>query len=400
MALSKKPLLFLIFLLSIFGPISTDMYLVKLSDMIVQFNTTQAIMTMSLYLFLFTLAISVLFMGPLSDKYGRRKILTIAMTIYVTMSLACSFLTFNNVWIFITFRILQAIGGGGALAISMALVKDFFKGDELKSVVSLTVAMSILGPILAPVLGNLLVKIDGSWEPTFWGPAAIGAMCLVLALFLPPEIPVDRYNGSVFESVKNVGRMAKNKTFTVFMIMSCIFSAGQLAYVAVSSYIYHDTFMKDDDFFTVALAATLIMGVVFMKIIMRFEEKIGSKRMLWIVIALGIGTTIPLIVINEWGENMWIVFVICMIPLVTLTMVARSFGFNILLREYDGDNGAVSSLLNFIAFMFCCTGMVLATALPWPDNITAIGGVTGMCCVVYVVMWAIFRKSGYNLKYF
>ena len=75
MKLGKGPLMLLILLLSIFGPLSTDMYLSGLPQMVIDFDTNEATMNMSLYMFMLVMSVCIIFMGPLSDKYGRRRVL-------------------------------------------------------------------------------------------------------------------------------------------------------------------------------------------------------------------------------------------------------------------------------------------------------------------------------------
>ena len=81
MKLGTGPLMFLILIMSMFGPLSTDMYLSGLPQMVEDFSTNEATMNMSLYMFMLVLSFSILFMGPISDKYGRRRVLVITMAI-------------------------------------------------------------------------------------------------------------------------------------------------------------------------------------------------------------------------------------------------------------------------------------------------------------------------------
>ena len=122
MQLGKKGLLLLIILLSTFAPFSTDMFLAGLPDMVVYFDTNEQIMSMTLYGFMLSLAISILIIGPISDKYGRRKVLIASLLIYIAMTMACSFST--SIWMLILFRVLQAVGAGGAMAISALVVEN------------------------------------------------------------------------------------------------------------------------------------------------------------------------------------------------------------------------------------------------------------------------------------
>jgi DHA1 family bicyclomycin/chloramphenicol resistance-like MFS transporter len=231
--LGRRALLFLILVLSIFGPLSTDMFLSGLPKMTVDFSAPESVMNMSLYLFMLAFAISILVLGPLSDKYGRRKILLITMSIYAVASVACC-LT-DNVWAFIAFRIVQAFGCGGAMCTAFALIKDCFTGEEMKSALSITAALGILGPILAPVIGTVLINISG-WRATFWALTAVSLLCLSMGCLLPGNLPEERHEGSVIGALSRIKVVAGDRHFVLFMVMMCVFMAGQLAYILTSSH--------------------------------------------------------------------------------------------------------------------------------------------------------------------
>ena len=132
----------LIVILSLFGPLSTDMYRSGLPVMVKEFGTNETVMNITLYAFMLSMAVSTLFLGPISDKYGRRKTLLATMAIYIVSSFACCIAP--DVWTLIALRIVQAVGGGGAMCISIALIKDFFNGREMARVLSITSALDIL----------------------------------------------------------------------------------------------------------------------------------------------------------------------------------------------------------------------------------------------------------------
>ncbi len=87
--LSRSSLMVLIVILSLFGPLSTDMYLSGLPVMVDEFGTNETVMNITLYAFMLSMAVSTLFLGPISDKYGRRKTLLATMAIYIVSSFAC-----------------------------------------------------------------------------------------------------------------------------------------------------------------------------------------------------------------------------------------------------------------------------------------------------------------------
>ena len=200
MKLKNGPLVALIIVLSVFAPISTDMYLSALPDMMVHFSTNESVMNMTLYGFLLSLTVSSLFIGPISDKYGRRPVLIVSMFLYMMMSVLCAFT--DDIIVMIVLRIVQAIGGGGAMVVSIALIKDCFEPSRIGSIMTVVTAIGVIGPVLAPIIGTALTELS-DWRSTFIAPAVISAICLVTASIMDETLDDGmRYTGSVIGSVR------------------------------------------------------------------------------------------------------------------------------------------------------------------------------------------------------
>ena len=266
--MGKGPLALLILVMSMFGPLSTDMYLSGLPQMVDDFGTNEATMNMSLYMFMLVLSFSILFLGPISDKYGRRNVLAATMSVYIVSNLACMFVT--NVWVFIILRMIQAFGGAGAMVSGFALIKDCFKGPERGRILSIVAVLGILGPILSPVIGTALINTMG-WHSTFLAPALIALLCLAMGMLLPKELPVERLTGSITQTVRRIAVVLKDRGFTMFLVMMTIFVASQLAYISVSSYIYQDKFGFSTTEYSIALAAVCIISLGDSQAILRMH---------------------------------------------------------------------------------------------------------------------------------
>lgn len=122
--LGEKGLIALITFLSAFVPLSTDLYLPALPGMAKYFNVSADLTNLTLILFFAFFAAGTLLWGPLSDKYGRKPILFIGLSIYSAASMGC--VCSWNIHSLIAFRIFQAIGGSGAVAVAMAMIKDVY----------------------------------------------------------------------------------------------------------------------------------------------------------------------------------------------------------------------------------------------------------------------------------
>ena len=388
--LGRRPLMLLIIVLSMFGPISTDMYLSGLPAMISDFRTSESVMNMSLYMFMLALAFSILVLGPMGDKYGRRRVLVTSLAVYAASNVACCFT--QDVWVFIALRMVQAVGGGGALTSAFALIKDCFSGNDMRSVLSITAAIGILGPILAPVIGTMLINLAG-WRATFWAPASISIFCLLLGSLLPRSIPVDRYEGTVLGSLSRLGAVTRDRGFLLFMLMMCTFTGSQLAYISVSSYVYQDGFGLGTTEYSLVLATSCILGLA----IARIEDRrnVTSKRRLAFIVSMGL---LSLTMMCIAAPMHWALFMLSIVPCCAITITARSFGFGILMNQHDGDNGSVSAMLNFTTFMFAFVGMVIASSFPADLFIYGVATMLAICCGIFIGSWALLRARGYGLR--
>ena len=98
------------------------------------------------------------------------------------------------------------------------------------------------------------------------------------------------------------------------------------------------------------------------------------------------------------AEHAWYLFMLSIVPCCSNTITARSFGFGILMNHHDGDNGSVSSVLNFNTFIFAFIGMVIASSFPSDMFIYGISAVLLMCCTIFAVKWIALKRAGYPVK--
>ena len=392
MRLSDGMLMVLIIMLSVFAPLSTDMFLPALDEMVEYFGTNESTMSMTMYMFMLFLAIGILFLGPVGDKYGRRSVLIGSLIVYIAASVACSLAT--DIYMMIIFRIIQSIGAGGAMATAVALIRDCFDGERRARVLTIVAVIGVLGPVAAPGLGQTLIwTLD--WQSTFWAPAVVAVLCLVLTMMLPKEIPVERYKGSIIGAVGTVIPILRNRDFRRFTIMMNMVAFCILAYVSVSEYIYKDKGFGVGDYYSLYLASAMILGVLLMLLIERFSDRIGNKGHLKVIFAL---VTISVAILWTVGKEHALLFFIGIVPIITVSSIARSFGFNILLSQDVGNSGAISSVLNFMNFMFATAGMVVVVNLPFDNYVTSVAFCFTLYFIVYVSIWALMRFQGTGLK--
>src|SRR5215470_12107950 len=115
-------------LLTAFGPVATDMYVPSMPDIgrLLGASTSEVQLTLSSYLVGF--AIGQIVYGPMSDRYGRKAVLLVALTLFCSASLACA--AAPTIETLIIARALQAFGGAGAIVLPRAVVRDLYTGEQ------------------------------------------------------------------------------------------------------------------------------------------------------------------------------------------------------------------------------------------------------------------------------
>ncbi|EMV2848540.1 Bcr/CflA family multidrug efflux MFS transporter [Escherichia coli] len=162
--------------LSVLGFLATDMYLPAFAAIQADLQTPASAVSASLSLFLAGFAAAQLLWGPLSDRYGRKPVLLIGLTIFAFGSLGM--LWVENAATLLVLRFVQAVGVCAAAVIWQALVTDYYPSQKVNRIFATIMPLVGLSPALAPLLGSWLL-VHFSWQAIF---ATLFAITVVLIL--------------------------------------------------------------------------------------------------------------------------------------------------------------------------------------------------------------------------
>lgn len=175
-AATSPPKLTTLVLLTAFSTLSLNMFVPSLANIAAGLRADYALVNLSISGFLAVTAVLQVVLGPLSDRYGRRLVLLVALTVFVVASVGC--LLAQDVWTFLAFRLLQgAVIAGSAL--SPAIVRDTAPAQRAASLIGYIAMAMAAAPMLAPVLGGGLDELFG-WRANFAAFAIGGGLLLVL----------------------------------------------------------------------------------------------------------------------------------------------------------------------------------------------------------------------------
>lgn len=135
------------------------------------------------------MAVGQLPMGPLSDRFGRRPLLLISLGLYLVGALGASLAPSFD--LLLASRFLWGIGAAGPAVIGNAIARDLYTGDQMARVLSLTMAVFLIGPTVAPLIGEVLL-LTGVWQLVFLVGAALATVGATWAVRFGETLPEDR----------------------------------------------------------------------------------------------------------------------------------------------------------------------------------------------------------------
>ena len=164
------------------------LFVPSLPAMAKHFETDYRVMQLSVAVFLALNGVLQLFIGPLSDRYGRRPVLLAGFWIFIFATIGCLLAT--DVVTFLIFRSAQA-GIVVALVLGRAMIRDIYEKDQAASMIGyVTTGMAVV-PLIAPAVGGVLDELFG-WQANFWLFLAAGIFVLALGWIDAGETHHDR----------------------------------------------------------------------------------------------------------------------------------------------------------------------------------------------------------------
>jgi len=170
--------------LATLGPFSIDAYLPAFAGIqeSLEASPIQIQQTLSAYLFAFGLMF--LFHGALSDSFGRRPVILVALVVYTIASAGAAIA--DSVQTLIIWRVVQGLSVGAGMVVGRAMIRDLFGPEDAQRLMSMVTLFFGLAPAVAPVIGGWLFASLG-WRSIFWFLTAVGAILVAFGWKKLPE---------------------------------------------------------------------------------------------------------------------------------------------------------------------------------------------------------------------
>ncbi len=239
--------------------LSNDAFLPAMGHIARDMNTDKGAVELAVTMFLVGLLGCQLFLGPLSDKYGRKITIIICGIVFLIANFYCGFT--SNLKGLLIARIfsgstMAVIGASGFSAIN-----EFYEDKEAVKAMSYTANVSLLAPLFGPVIGAYILKFTGSWRNIFYYDNILMLFALLLIILYMPETnkdvlarkyyknpklydklsveeqaeleknPYSHKGTSLLSKFRGMIMLSKNKTFMAYAMVGCIASFGFMIWI-------------------------------------------------------------------------------------------------------------------------------------------------------------------------
>ena len=271
--------------------LSMNIFLPSLPAMAVHFETEYRLVQLSVALFLGMNAVVQIFLGPVSDRYGRRPVLLWALVIFLISTLGC--LLAPTIEVFLAFRMLQAVVATG-LVLGRAVIRDMYEGAKAASMLGyVTMGMAVV-PMIGPMIGGELDAAFG-WQANFVFLFCTGA--IVLWLVWADLGETTRHRSTSFAAqFADYPELLSARRFWGYSLTAASAAGAFFAYLGAAPFVGSEVFGLTSQQLGYLFGAPAIGYAVGNGISGRFSERYGIDLMiLWGAILSTAGLAITLL---------------------------------------------------------------------------------------------------------
>ncbi|MEU1848792.1 multidrug effflux MFS transporter [Streptomyces sp. NPDC019990] len=295
---------FLLGSLTAVPPLAMDMYLPALPEVTRSLHAPAATVQLTLTACLAGMALGQLVVGPMSDRWGRRRPLLAGLAVFVVATVLCALAP--TVELLVAFRLAQGLAGAAAIVIARAVVRDLYDGMAMARFFSTLMLISGVAPIVAPLIGGQVLRVT-DWRGVFVVLTVIGVLIGALVRARLPETlaPAERHSGGVGEALRSMRGLLGDRAFAGYMLTGGFAFAALFAYISASPFVVQEIYGASPQTFSLLFGVNsvglVLVGQINGKVLV---GRVSLDRVLGIGLTLVItaATALLLMSLGVFGE--------------------------------------------------------------------------------------------------
>ncbi|WHY74758.1 multidrug effflux MFS transporter [Fictibacillus enclensis] len=372
------------------GPLSIDMYLPALPSLTHDLHTSSSSAQLSLTACLLGIAVGQLFVGPISDRRGRKKPLLIALAFYALSSLLCVFSP--NIALLIFLRFVQGASGAGGIVISRAMVRDLYSGPEMTKFVSLLMLINGVAPILAPVAGGQLLQFT-SWRGVFVVLCLLSLLMLFGAVFGLRETLQEKNqsSGGIRHTLNTYKKLLGDRRFMGYAASQGFVMAAMFAYISGSPFVIQNVFGASPQTFSLFFAINGLGIIIASQIAGKLAGKVSETAMLRSGLLLALTGGLLLLIVSSVTESLF--GILCSLFLsVSSVGIVSTASFSLAMQNQQRAAGSASALLGLLPFILGGAAAPLVGLSPAHPELS-MAAVIAVCELLAIVLYLALTKG-------
>ncbi len=307
------------------GGMGTDVYLPSLPAMSAHFHVAKELVQLTVTFYVVAVAIGQFISGPISDAYGRKKLLLIAVCIQLISALAIIFSP--SIYLTICLRFIQGLGAGFMMVPARAIISDIFKKDELKKQFNYLTISYAVGPIVAPFIGGYLQHYFG-WQSNFLFIVIFALLLFLVLLFLYRETIINPHPFSISLLWKNYHKILSHRYF----LLGTLFVGTCFGYISLFNvtgpFLVQVTLKRSAityGHFALLMGFAWFIGNILNRILFHYSVIVKTQVGLWLTL---VNVALMLLLFNIGFAN---IFTLALFTFITIML--NGFMFTIYVSE-------------------------------------------------------------------
>jgi MFS transporter, DHA1 family, multidrug resistance protein len=340
----------LLLVLTVFGPISMDLYLPALPALTDELGAPASLAQLTVTAALVGLALGQLIAGPLSDRFGRRGPLYLGVAAYIVTSVLCA--VSPSVQLLIIARLAQGLAGGVGIVIAQAAGRDLYTGGRLIRFYGRLTVTGGLAAIVGPLIGGQLTTIT-DWRGLFLFLAVIGVLILIaIASLFRETLPRDlRTRGGLAQTGRDFRTLLTDRVFLGAVLVQGFVNAALFAYLSGATYILQGMYGLSPQQYALAFGLNSAAFMLFGYLAGRASERWSVRGTLLIGLGMCALGSLGLLASGLFQLSVAAV-ILSLVVMVGGVAVITPPTTTLALAEYPRVAGTASSLLGMARFAF------------------------------------------------
>jgi DHA1 family bicyclomycin/chloramphenicol resistance-like MFS transporter len=280
----RQPPFALLAAMTALSPLAQNIFIPSLPALPEVFGTGYGMVQLTLSLYFLGFAVSQLFYGPLSDRFGRRPVILAGLGVFCVGTAIC--LAAPSLWVLMLGRFLQSVGGCAGMVLTRAVIRDVHDREKAASVIAYVVMAMVVAPMLAPLIGGILDELYG-WRASFLLSGAMGVAVFLAALaWLNETIRERQPLPGARGMLRAYGSLARKPALRAFAGNAGFLAAGFFAFLGAAPFVVIEVMGRPPSEYGLYFMIPALSYMAANYLAGRVSQRVGVERMVAIGSAL------------------------------------------------------------------------------------------------------------------